>query len=67
MENIYVFKPKADCDWIIPIVREDENYLYNPAGRKWPKKIVDTNKAWRGNYYFSSDELKLKFCEEFYK
>ena len=65
--NIYVFKPNGVCDWIIPIVREDQTYYYNPAGRKWPKSIIDSNKEYRGGYYFSSEELKDKFCDIYYK
>lgn len=66
--NIYVARPSSDGpDFIYPITEENETYYISVGGKKFPKKIVDTEKPWHNNYYFSSQEKQNNFYHKFYK
>jgi len=64
---MYVFRPNREADWIIPIGEEDETHVYDFCKQKWPKRIIDSKTTYRGDYYFSSEELKNAFMEAYYK
>lgn len=66
--NIYVARPNSDGpDYIYPIKEENEIYYISVGGKKFPKKVIDTEKSWHNNYYFSSQEKENKFYKKFYK
>lgn len=66
--EIFVARPGSDGpDFIYLIVEENETYYISTGRKKFPKKIVDTEKSWHNNYYFSSQEKQNAFYKKFYK
>ena len=65
--GIFIARPNSDGpDYIYNIYGETEKY-YLTSGGMIPKSIVDTEKSWHRNYYFSSQEKQNEFYKKFYK
>ena len=62
-KQIYVARPSYDCDYIYNVYNEDEKYYITSSG-KIPKSIVDSNKSWHKNYYFSSQKKENDWYDQ---
>ena len=64
IKEIFVARPGRDCDYIFIVYDENEKYYITSHG-KLLKSIVDTNKSWHNNYYFSSKEKQTDWYKRF--